>query len=581
MKKHLPLLMLFLCFLSPLGFASESGIRERTSFNKDWQMLKGDYSIDNISGAAADLWENVRLPHDWAISRGPEKGKSMKNYGHYPLPGTYWYRKSFELPDADKHKRVVLEFEGVMQDSTVYLNGRQVGRWPNGYNSFEADLTPAIKVGKGQVNELLVHLDLPKKFTRWYSGAGIYRDVWMVKTEPLHFTRGGIFITTPEVEKGHAVVKIETEVFNGRAQDAGGVIEASILGQDGEVVASGEVPVKLPQGTSGTATQQLKVLNPQRWDIETPTLYQVVTRIKLGDAVVDEVVTPMGIRTLRFDAEKGFFLNDRHVKIYGVCNHHDLGPLGASFNLRAAERQLEILREMGCNAIRTSHNPPAPACWTCATGWVSWCMNELFDMWKIPKGEHNEGYTPKYWDEWWRKDVETFVKRDRNHPSIILWSSGNELPEQKEKDGAKLCREITDEFHKHDPTRLVTAGFNDNPLAVKNGLVNAVDVVGWNYATKYGDWYNDFRKQPEYKDKPQIATETVSAQSSRGFYRFPYGNPFQNGPGEAGLLLWHAGTGLRPGAGHGIDVAGHQPFPRGGVRLDRLRLHRRALALSR
>jgi len=502
--------------------------RERLSFNQDWQMLKGDYSDETIADAGDELWTSVRLPHDWAISQGPQKGQGMKNYGHYLLQGTYWYRKTFELPAADKGKCVFVDFEGAMQDATIYLNGEQVGRWANGYASFRVDLTHELKCG--QENELLVHLDLPKKFTRWYTGAGIYRNVWLVKTEPVHFANWGVYVTTPDVRDDYARVEIETAVDNDSKLSGKAQIEVSIVDQDGRVVAEGDVFASIRAGKTKTVSQKLKVTDPERWDINNPYLYDVVTKLKIDGKEVDEQTTPLGIRTLKFDADNGFFLNGRHVKIYGVCNHHDLGPLGTAFNLRAAERQLEILREMGCNAVRTSHNVPAPGLLDLCDKMGFLVMDELFDMWKLPKGEHNEGYTPKYWDDWWRKDVENFVKRDRNHPSVIMWSSGNEIPEQNQEDGAELCAAITQEFHKYDSTRPVTAGFNKNYKSVDNGLVDAVDIAGWNYGTKNGDWYNEFHNRPEYKDKPQIATETVSCHSSRGYYRFPYGEPHKKGP---------------------------------------------------
>ncbi|MCU0857183.1 MAG: DUF4982 domain-containing protein [Pontiellaceae bacterium] len=528
-KKLLSAYLFILSFPFASGCAEPSG-REKSSFNQEWLMLKGDYSPDTIAEAGDELWEPVRLPHDWAIRHAPQKGKFMKNYGHYPLPGTYWYRKSFGLTAADQGKRIFLDFEGAMQDATVYLNGTVVGRWPNGYNSFQADLTPALKFGEGQLNELLVHLDLPKKFTRWYTGAGIYRNVWMVKTDPVHFAYNGIYVTTPEVSDETARVNVAMEIVSEGSYTGTGAVDITIIDQNNNAVAQVEFPASLTSGKTTAVSRQLTVPNPERWDITNPCLYNVVVKIRVEGQPKDELSVPLGIRTLKFDADNGFFLNGRHVKIYGVCNHHDLGPLGSAFNLRAAERQLEILRGMGCNAIRTSHNPPAPGLLDLCDRMGFLVMDELFDMWKIPKGEHNEGYTPKYWDDWWRRDVEAFVKRDRNHPCIIMWSSGNEIEEQRKKDGAELCRLLTEEFHKYDPTRPVTAGFNSNIEAIENGLADAVDVAGWNYGTKHGDWYNDFHKRPGYENKPQIATETVSCHSSRGYYRFPYGDPYQNGP---------------------------------------------------
>ncbi|NDV61570.1 glycoside hydrolase family 2 protein [Puniceicoccales bacterium CK1056] len=504
--------------------------RERTSFNADWQMMKGDFTVQTIGEAGEQLWEPVRLPHDWAISQRPVKGASMKNYGHYPLPGTYWYRKSFVLPEEDQDKLISLYFEGIMRDATIYLNGEQVGRWVYGYTSFPVNLLPYLKFGEGEVNELLVRLHLTKKFTRWYTGAGIYRDVWMIKTNPTHFVHDGVFITTPTVQNDYAIVNVETEISSAASFSGKGLVEAFILNSQDEVVAQGKRVADFRAGETISVEQELKVLKPNLWDIENPYLYKLVTKLKIDEMRVDELETNFGIRTFRFDANEGFFLNGRHVKIYGVNNHHDLGPLGTAFNLRAAERQLEILREMGCNAIRTSHNPSAPGLLDLCDRMGFLVMNELFDSWTIPKGVHDEGYTPKHWDDWWEKDLKTFVRRDRNHPSIIMWSSGNEIPEQRHEKLAQLSREITDEFHKYDPTRPVTAGFNLNKDAVENGFVDTVDVVGWNYATKFGDWYNDFRARPEFKDKPQIATETVSTQSSRGYYRFPYGEPNLNGP---------------------------------------------------
>ncbi len=454
-------------------------------------------------------WRSLNLPHDWAIE-GPFSMSIENETGKLPWEGIGWYRKSFEVPDSAKDRRLYIDFDGAMSQAKVYINGAFAGEWAYGYNSFRIDATPHLKIG--ETNTIAVRLENLPVSTRWYPGAGIYRHVWLVDSPQVHIAQWGNYVTTPEVSDARATVAVETTVDNHSASSKSLTVRSEVL--DGEtVVVSKETPIRITDG-SDTVRTQLTVDKPKRWDIATPNLYTLRATVLEGDQVIDQMDTTFGIRTIEWHAEQGFLLNGRKVVLKGVCNHHDLGPLGSAVHTRSMERQIEILQEMGCNSIRTAHNPPAPEFLDLCDRMGILVIDELFDIWKLQKYGKRNGYNI-YWDAWHEKDTRNFIMRDRNHPSIIAWSTGNEIPELGNTSHHWVSQKLTDMIHQLDPTRKVTAGSN-HPGAATNGFQNTIDLYGVNYHLgSYGHTKNALPNMPLY------ASETSSTVSTRGEYFFP------------------------------------------------------------
>ncbi|MDT8389331.1 MAG: glycoside hydrolase family 2 TIM barrel-domain containing protein [Lentisphaeria bacterium] len=480
---------------------------------------------DALSPACDDSeWQSVRIPHDWAIA-GPfdrrndidrrvaegqldvEKGVSeiTGRTGGLPHVGEGWYRRTLDVPESSKGRCFRLECDGIMSHSVVYCNGEKAGSWPNGYTSFAFDLTHLIK--PGEANMIAVHVNNPEQSSRWYPGAGIYRNVRLVELNPVHIDHWGIEITTPGITDTHGIVSVKTTVVD-RDGQGGAMVRTTILDPKGApMTTEGGIPAHSP-----TVEQAFTLDAPVRWTLESPAQYVVRTEVLVAGTVVDSVDTRFGFRTLRFDPELGLFLNDKSVKMKGVCMHHDLGPLGAAVNVAALRRQLTMLKEMGCNAIRTSHNPPAPELPALASEMGILIIDEAFDEWKT--GKKVNGYNTLF-DDWAEKDLRALIRRDRNHPAVIMWSVGNEIREQMEPQSAETAAFLVDICHDEDPTRPVTCGLN----AVKgsrNYIADALDIPGWNYQPRhYGHFHTLF------PDKPQYGSETASTVSSRGEYYFP------------------------------------------------------------
>jgi beta-galactosidase len=484
----------------------------RLSFNDGWRFFKGEAPGAEKPEFDDSQWRSLRLPHDWAIE-GPFDSKQNPHTGALPIFGTGWYRKAFILPESAKGRYFTVEFDGAMSNAHVWINGVEVGARPYGYIGFNVDLTSQLHFGK-QENVIAVRLTPEDRSSRWYPGAGIYRNVWLEITGPVHVARWGTYITTPEVSDAQATVAAKVDVRNRGSQQADMTLQTTVLDPAGKPVAKNGNAVKIAAGGTQTVSASLKVNRPERWDIDTPRLYTLVSEVvDSNKKVVDRYVTPFGIRTIAFDNTKGFLLNGRQMKLQGVCNHHDLGALGAAVNRRATERQLQIMKEAGVNAIRTSHNPPSPELLELCDRLGLVVMDEAFDMWRIPKVPN--GYS-KYFDEWSDRDVRDMVHRDRNHPSIILWSIGNEIPEQGRADGYIVAKHLVDLFHEEDRTRPTTAAFNNWQGAIKNKLADQVDIPGFNYQPMH---YEQILK--EHPDWIILGTETASAVSSRGVYHLP------------------------------------------------------------
>ena len=555
----LPAAIVALGLLCPAAFSAEpASPRERISLDADWRFIKGDpgevtnqLEYANIkdwvetagtefttnadlaakkkpegnpgggdisyaqSGFDDSQWRLLNLPHDWGIE-GPFKQEYPGETGKLPWWGVAWYRKHLEVPASDQGKKIYLAVDGAMAYATVWLNGQFVGGWPYGYASWQVDLTPYIKFGADNV--IAIRLDNPANSSRWYPGGGIYRNVWLVKTEPVHVAHWGTYVTTPEAGPKSATVKIQVKLDNDSNAGAIATVKNEIFeldanGAKGKSVASLTTDgVKIPAHQSQTTEGQITFKNPRLWSIEKPQRYVVVTSIGQDGKPVDNYETPFGIRTIQFTADNGFLLNGRRVPLNGVCDHHDLGALGAAINTRALERQIQILKEMGCNAIRTSHNPPAPELLDLCDRLGMVVMDESFDCWEHGKTKNDYHLL---FDDWHEKDWRAELRRDRNHPSIILWSIGNEINEQGNPSKHWIAAELTAIAHQEDPTRPTTAACNDT-RAGYNGFQKDVDVFGYNYKpTQYG------RVHDANPGLPVFGSETASCISSRGEYFFP------------------------------------------------------------
>jgi beta-galactosidase len=454
----------------------------------------------------------VDLPHDWSIERVPgsaslfDKQCPSGSGGGFLPGGIGWYRKTFTLPATAHGKRVFVEFEGVYMDSDVWLNSQHLGHHPYGYTSFEYELTPSLKWDGPNV--LAVRASVQQPCSRWYSGAGIYRHVWLSITDPVHVAHWGTYVTTPEISDTAARVKVQTRVVNqsGAAQPV--VLQTRIVDDDGREAAQAETRQQLPADGQKVFEQSLVVAAPHRWSLSDPHRYAAVSEVLVGGKVVDVYRTPFGIRTIEFTKERGFLLNGRHVPLQGVCDHHDQGCLGAAAYDRSIERQVEILKAMGCNAIRTSHNPPAPKLLEACDRLGLVVMDEAFDEWK--KNKTTNGYG-RFFDAWSERDLRSMLQRDRNHPCVVLWSIGNEIEEQKDRvEGGKQARRLAGICHAEDPTRPVTSACNMPGPAVQTGYADALDVFGINYSIKEYDTWKGQRKL--------IGSETSSTVSTRGEY---------------------------------------------------------------
>ncbi len=483
--------------------------RERISFNQGWHFIKGDPQGAESTAFDHSGWRALDLPHDWGIE-GPFTTEVDYKGGYLPYPGTGWYRKSFEVPpDA---QGVSIEFDGVMRNSKVWLNGEYVGGWPYGYTSFVLDLTE--KIRRGGENQLAVRVENQDYSSRWYPGSGIYRNVWLTYTQPVHVAHWGTYVTTPEITKEEARVEIRTTVMNTLDMEVSVEVETSILDKQGVLLAKLTSKIEIESGSDNELTQQLEVENPQLWDIESPNLYTAVSRVLSEGKMVDRYETPFGIRSFRFDPDEGFFLNGRHLKLLGVNMHHGLGPLGAAVNKRATERQLEIMLEMGVNAIRCAHNPPSPEQLDLCDKMGILVIDETFDTWSEAKGDVPNDYSI-WFDEWAAQDTEALVRRDRNHPSVILWSIGNEVMNMGTDRGKEDARMQAEICRRLDPTRPVIAGVH---LSVEfdEELAAIFDVFGMNY---WQDRYAEIRDR--FPEMPLLSTESSATLSSRGFYEFP------------------------------------------------------------
>lgn len=499
--------------------AQEPGVRSRENFDSGWKFFKGDAPGAQQQAFADAQWRSLDLPHDWSIE-GPF-GEKERAQGSLPT-GIGWYRKRLIVPETHKGKLTSVEFDGVYENSEVWINGVSLGRRPYGYINFEYDLTPHLRYGPAG-NVIAVKVDNSRQRNcRWYSGSGIYRHVWLVTTDQLHVAYLGTFVTTPRVSEHSAVVQIKTTVRN-RGAAAACTLASTLRDREGNAAGTAESTHEIAPNGEYEFVQQMNVANPNLWSVDTPYLYTVTTSVRQQSRQVDTYATPIGIREIAFDRDRGFLLNGRRVKLNGVCLHHDAGPVGAAVPERVWERRFEILKNMGCNAIRTSHNPMAPEFMDLCDRMGFLVMDELFDEWKVPKSQY--GYS-MYFDEWHERDVVSFVRRDRNHPSVVLWSAGNEVGDQAHPNGAQVLRRLNQIFHREDPTRLVTVGcdrIESEPAdtnRIRPEFFAAMDVAGYNYVDRWRDRKEKYYSidRARYPDAKFIGTESGSMGGARGDY---------------------------------------------------------------
>jgi beta-galactosidase len=509
------------------AFADTQG-RVTTPFDADWRFLKADAKGAEQPGFNDAKWRALSVPHDWSIEGPYDQANPSGRGGGYLPTGAGWYRKKFTLP-ADEAKRLVrIEFDGVMANSEVWVNGHLLGKRPYGYSSFSYDLTKYLKFGKGQVNVIAVRADnTVQPASRYYTGSGIYRHVRLVSTAPVHIGEGGVFVSAPEAGAAGASLRIRADLKNDTQAAGDYLVQTTIFDPSGKQVGAAESKQHVQAGQSAAVEQAVEVASPQRWSIDQPHLYKAVTVLKSATAVLDTQDTSFGIREARFEADTGFWLNGVNLKIKGVCIHHDAGALGAAVPLAAWERRFQLLREAGVNALRTSHNPVAPEVLDLADRMGFLVFAETFDTWMEPKEHGEQGYN-RYWKDWWEADTRAMVIRDRNHPSIILYSVGNEIHDSLDSpDGFQKYKQQQDLVHQLDPTRPVTMALFRPGLShvYNNGFAETMDIVGQNY--RENELVAAHKAHPQWK---VIGTENGHTKAAWLALR---DNPFM-----AGQFLW-------------------------------------------
>jgi beta-galactosidase len=502
-------------------------------FNPDWNFKLGDYPTAIQADFNANDWRALDLPHDWSIEGTFDKDSKTKQAQGFLPAGKGWYRKAFTLPENLANKSISVEFDGVFKNSEVFINGHSLGMRPNGYISFAYELTPYLHFGT-QKNIIAVKVDNDAQpNSRWYTGSGIYRNVRLVASEKLHVAQWGTYVTTRGITKEKAIVDIDVDVKNGLGINKLFKLVSTILDKNNVEVAKAISDGNIPANSILQVKQSTKLENPILWNTENPYLYKIVTKVYDGSTVVDTYETPLGVRYFNFDAEKGFSLNGKPTKILGVCLHHDNGALGAVENIHAIRRKLTLLKEMGTNAIRMSHNPHSLEMMKLCDEMGFIVQDEFTDVWKKKKVTNDYH---KDWDAWHKQDLEDFIKRDRNHPSVMMWSIGNEIREQFDSTGVRITKELAQIVKSLDKTRPVTSALTENEPQ-KNFIYQsgALDLLGFNYK------HADYATFPErFKGQKIVASESVSAYATRGHYDMPtdsirfwpkkYGETFDGNP---------------------------------------------------
>ncbi len=519
----------FWFLISLTAALAETSPRVRENFDDSWIFHRGEATGAEQITFDASAWRALDLPHDFAVE-GPFDPKNASGAPGGFLPGGIgWYRKAFRLPEGAQGRKVLIEFDGVFMNSEVWINGHHLGKRPYGYIGFEYDLTPHLNnAGSNVISVRVDNSRLPSG--RWYTGSGIYRHVWLKILAPVHVAHWGTYVTTPEITSTAAKVKIETTVSNGLPTDQQVTVIQEILSGEGKVLAETSHTVSVKAGDETVAQQTLDLDKPSRWSPDTPNLHTVRTTLRIGLQVLDIYQTSFGVREIRFDAQKGLFVNGVSTKMKGVCNHQDLGPLGTALWDHALERRLKMLKDMGCNALRTAHYPHSPELMALCDKLGFLVLDETFDEWrrgwdfegkllvasKTNKGKAPFGYN-KYFDEWYERDLTDHLMRDRNHPSVIMWSVGNEVPESVKNGEIETVKILRDLVHKIDPTRPVTVGCNHIKAANETGFTEQLDVVGYNEGVD--SVFEIEGDRARYPNRKMYLSEVPHSLQTRGEYR--------------------------------------------------------------
>jgi len=503
--------------------------RVRKNFDDSWTFYRGEAPGAEKADFDTSAWRPLDLPHDMAVESPFDAKATSAAPGGYLPGGIGWYRKTFRMPEGSQGRKVFIEFDGAYMNSEVWINGHHLGKRPYGYLGFEYELTPHLDfTGENVIAVRLDNSQLPS--ARWYTGTGIYRHVWLKTTDPLRVAHWGTYATTPEITKEQATVSIETTLRNGHKMAKKSTIRQTILDASDKPVATTEGVLQIPSDTEMSLSLKLTVPNPKLWSPDEPNLYTIRTEVLEGEKIVDVYQTPLGIRTIRFDAEQGLFVNDVNTKMKGVCNHQDLGPLGSALWDQALERRMKMLKDMGCNAIRTSHYPHSPELMALCDKMGFLVINETFDEWRrgwnfegklLVASKNNKGKAPfgynKYFDEWHERDLTDHMKRDRNHPCVIMWSVGNEVPESVKNGEIETVKILRDICHKTDPTRPVTVGCNHIKSANESGFTEQLDIVGYNEGVE--SVFEIEGDRVRYPKRKMYLSEVPHSLQTRGEYR--------------------------------------------------------------
>ncbi|PXY46439.1 sugar-binding domain-containing protein [Flavobacterium hydrophilum] len=481
MKENIKTLFIISLLLIGISksLAQNRDVERKQRFNSDWKFALGDVSESSNPNLDDSSWRKLSIPHDWSIEGKSEKNNvSAGDGGFYPM-GTGWYRKTFSIPAAWADQKISIYFEGVYMNAEVFINGKSIGFQPYGYTSFEFDLTPHLNFGRQ--NTIAVKVDnSQQKNCRWYSGSGIYRNAWLMVKNPVHVKNWGIAISTLEVKNNKAAIQVKTVVKNETSISQDFLLSTVMKFKKDKNPAISESKITVLPNEEKEITQILTVENPKLWTIEVPNLYEVKSVVKTASKIFDVVTTDFGIRTINFSAENGFLLNEKKIKLNGGCVHHDNGALGAAAYDRAEERKVELLKKAGFNAVRTSHNPPSEAFLNACDRLGILVIDEAFDGWREKKNDYDYAII---FDKWWKHDVESMVLRDRNHPSVIMWSIGNEIIERTKPEAVETAKMLANAIRDIDATRPVTSAMTtwDQGWDIFDPLMAAHDVAGYNY----------------------------------------------------------------------------------------------------
>jgi len=543
MFKRLVFCLIAITFSGAWAYAAPQSPRQEMSADANWKFFLGDPAGAEAMSFSDSTWRTVDLPHDWSIEGAPDEKNLTGSGGGYFPAGVGWYRKTFTAPTDWKGKEVSVEFEGVAANATVYLNGKKLGIHPYAYTSFRFDLTLGLDFAKPNVLAVRVD-DSEQPSSRWYEGAGIYRHVRIIVTDPVHVAPWGVFVSTPEATEASAKILVKTQAQNDSANSADVTIRTTILSAQGKSLDKQQSQVQIAAGAKAETMQEIALANPELWSPEKPALYRAVTEIVQGGKVVDQVETSFGVRTLAWSADRGLVLNGKPVKLTGGSVHHDNGPLGAAAFDRAEERRVELLKAAGMNAVRTAHNPPSPEFLAACDRLGILDLDEPFDVWTAHKVKFDYA---TYFNDWWKRDIDSMVLRDRNHPSIVIWGIGNEIPELETEKGKVIGKQLADEVRSLDNTRPLTLAFPGTTTAPNaEAVFSLLDITGYNYNI-LPTYAEDHQKLPS---RIMLTTESLPSKAYP-LWKVTQDNSYVLGDltwtamdylGESGIGAWSYGT---------------------------------------